>query len=127
MRSWRNLARRSSIETACRMTLALLWAVYGNLLRCIQAFSKCGTLFTVSKRPRKRMGRTGRLKVSRKAYMKSKSFLFSDFSPGFAGLLSASGSLHCHFWNVLSKLLAIVFAKGLEYSLPSELAHFLVA
>lgn len=32
--------------TACRMTLAELLAVYGNLLRFIQAFSNLGTLFT---------------------------------------------------------------------------------
>ena len=29
------------------MTLAELRAVYGNLLRCIHAFSNLGTLFTV--------------------------------------------------------------------------------
>jgi hypothetical protein len=49
---------------ACRITNAVDLAVYGNLLLFIQAFSKCGTLFTVSKSPRKRSRRTGRENVS---------------------------------------------------------------
>lgn len=86
MRSWRNLALRSSMLTACRITFAELRAEYGNLLLCIQAVSNLGTLFTnmmvrslsqvtqraqsaaipVSKRPMNRILRTGREKVSRK-------------------------------------------------------------
>ena len=50
---------------ACRITNADDLAVYGNLFRFIHAFSKCGTLFTVSNRPRKRIRRTGRENVSR--------------------------------------------------------------
>lgn len=46
MRSDRNFALRSSMLTACRMIFAELLAVYGNLLRCIHAFSNLGTLFT---------------------------------------------------------------------------------
>lgn len=48
----------------------ILRAVYGKpLARFSQASSNRGTELTVSKRPRKRILRTGLAKVSRKAFM----------------------------------------------------------
>jgi hypothetical protein len=76
------------------MTLAELRAVYGNLVRDMSAFSNRGTLLTVSKRPRNRIGLTGRENVSRNAHMNFKRSFFSSFS------LALSSTRHCHFWNV---------------------------
>ena len=81
-------------RTIYLINLAVLRAVYGNLLRCIHAFSKEGTLFTVSNKPRKRMRRTGRLKVSRNAHMNSSNLRFSAFS------CSSFSVRCCHFWKV---------------------------
>jgi hypothetical protein len=98
IKSWRNLALRSLILTACRMTRAVLRAVYGNLVLDINALSKRGTLLTVSKSPRKRMGFTGREKVSRKASIYSSSRRFSSLS------LSVRSVRTCHFWNVFQAI-----------------------
>src|SRR3569833_3260253 len=80
--------------TACRITLAELRAVYGNLERSIHAVSNRGTLFTVSNKPRNRMRRTGREKVSRNPFMNSYISLFLAVH-----LSLVSVRRHCHWLN----------------------------